>query len=645
MATLACGSLLLCAAPASATEDIAGDPGSIGRAPTETAPKVRWWWPADRVEQTELDNEVAQVHAAGFRGVEQVLYNGKVPGGIEKWGTQRWTARTADTVNTATRLGLEFDTTAGPAWPMSSPAVSDPADRLSMQELHYGAIDVAGGTTFDGPVPDRDPGRPIGQRQKDLVAVTAIRVPDAAAPTVLAPSSAIDLTDSVDEGTTLRWRAPEGTWKIFGFWQRPTYQSAVSSGGSPSALVADHLSKEAAQATLTDYEKRFFGPISDEVRKNRSSDLFEDSLENAHGKIADGQSAVFWTGSFLDEFRNRRGYDLTTYLPGLFKEFSFADQGATRLKSDYDLTVDDLYIDNHIKPVAAFAAKHGMTYRAQAYGELVTDEMRMASVLPLPDVESLAFGDSSLDLESQTSKGATPGSKQARDVMDGYRQIVSGAHVSGAEEVSNEFGATLQNAYNQDGDDYKHTADRAFASGVTTPVLHGLSYQKYDDGVSPSWPGWCTWCNNAYGPYMLQISESWSPKAPQWKHWSGLNGYMSRFGAVLRDGTPRVDLTVLDADASPTNRSQTDDVPRKALTDAGFTWDAMSPTVLAQSHDVADGRLLPNGPAYKAIVVNNQKAMSSRHCRDPPHARPPGRQDHLLWCHPRPRHQLPQRHG
>jgi hypothetical protein len=91
---------------------------------------------------------------------------------------------------------------------------------------------VAGGDTFDGPVPDPvDAARQTQPRK--LVAVTAARVLDAGPPvatpgqgqapsksTVLDESSLVDLTGRVNNGR-ISWQAPgTGNWILFAFWSR-----------------------------------------------------------------------------------------------------------------------------------------------------------------------------------------------------------------------------------------------------------------------------------------------------------------------------------------------------------------------------------------------------------------------------------------
>ena len=116
-------------------------------------------------------------------------------------------------------LGLRFDITLGPGWPMSSPGTEDLGREASVQTLHYGAVDLAGPNTYSGPVPDRPP---AGGERSRLIAVTAIRIAADGSPQVLDPESAVDLTGRVRSGRDVSWSAPPGRWKLFGFWMRPS---------------------------------------------------------------------------------------------------------------------------------------------------------------------------------------------------------------------------------------------------------------------------------------------------------------------------------------------------------------------------------------------------------------------------------------
>lgn len=597
------------APPASATGglvDLAAHPEALRQIPARFRPKFRWWWPTDALDRAEIDRELTAIKDAGFGGVEQsMLRNG------DDWGSPTFRANLVYALRKATSLGLTFDVTLGPGWPVSSPEVADTSKELSSQDLHYGAADVRGGATYRGPVPDNAPAG--ADAHKRLIAVTAARVAGAdGSRLVLDPAGAVDLTSRVDARGTVTWKAPaEGRWKIFGFWMRPTLQKNKM-GGSAEALVVDHLNGDAISAALEGYDRRVFDAAAPLMREN-GGNVFEDSYELAHGPTAAGQSAVFWSRDLLDDLKGRHRRGATALLPGLFEEIGFRDGAERRIRSDYTRTVNKRLITDHLDPISEWARKKGLTFRAQAYqgGDLPTDAVRLASALPKADVESLAFGDPDTYayVPGRETGPNEPGSARSRAVLDRYRQVVSGAHLSGGTEVSNELGATLFGDHRQDPRDLKALADHSLAAGVDRMILHGFAYRNHVESGKNTWMGWCPWC----GTYSF--ADSWNRDWPQFKALPRLTDYLARADAVVSTGRPRVDLTVLNSSSdingtqAPDPAGTPQDAFRKALSDAGFTWDSVTPASLPSPAKVRKGRLLPDGPAYKAVIVQDQEAL------------------------------------
>ena len=314
----------------------------------------------------------------------------------------------------------------------------DLSREISSQDLHYGAVELNGPTSYRGPVPDNPP---PGAGHERLVAVTAIRVLEDGSPEVLDPESALDLTDRVGEDGTLSWSAPTGPWKLFGFWMRPSLMHGKSVGGSPGWLVVDHFSRRAIDLVLGDFAARLFGGDMAPLLRRNGGDVFEDSYEVEHGRAASGQTAVFWTRAMLRDFSERRHYDLAPLLPGLFKEFAFPDGLDQRLKHDFDRTLNDLLIAKHLKPIISWANRRGLRSRSQAYqaglgGVGKTENSRLAAAAQRPDVETLGFGDPN----AGQAKPVALGSADGRAVLDRYRQVVSGAHLAGAKVITDEWG-------------------------------------------------------------------------------------------------------------------------------------------------------------------------------------------------------------
>ena len=128
--------------------DLAAHPGSLVRVPNAYRPQFRWWWPTDSVDPDELRSELRAMKAAGFGAVEQSLF-----ANAQRWGSPTFRERTAVALREANRLGLRYDITLGPGWPMSSPGTEDLDREASVQTLHYGAVDLTGPTTYSGPGP------------------------------------------------------------------------------------------------------------------------------------------------------------------------------------------------------------------------------------------------------------------------------------------------------------------------------------------------------------------------------------------------------------------------------------------------------------------------------------------------------------
>ena len=219
------------------------------------------------------------------------------------------------------------------------------------------------------------------------------------------------------------------------------------------------------------------------------------------------------------------------------------------------------------------------------------------------------------------------GSADGRAVLDRYRQVVSGAHLAGAKVITNEWGAVLFGQFAVRPQDLKALADRSLAAGVTRMALHGFAYRLYDRaagiGPGPAWPGWCAWCGGG-----LEFSDSWDQRWPQFKSLRGLADYLGRAGAALRDGRPRVDLTLLNAASvvngigAPSTAGTPEDSMRRALGRRRLHLGCERP-----GRHPPSGRgprvagCCRRGPGYKALVVDTSRRPAGRRRRAPRPAR------------------------
>lgn len=578
--------IALAAAPAGGADRLA----DVFTAPNASyKPKIRWWWTCGEIIRDDVERELREIATAGFGGVEIACMFTPDPR-RQGWGSPAMRDRMAAALESGRRHGLEVDFTVGPAWPLVVPGVT-PNDRAAAQELAFGSTVLGGGSSYAGVVPPPEPAPAPGVTESTLVAVQAVRCAAACTgdETVrLVAGSTIDLTARVVDGR-LAWTAPVGgDWLLLGFWQRGTGQAAVVGPGVtvPAAYVVDHFAEAGARAAIDFWERAILSPEMRELLRETGGDLFEDSLEL--------DSNLHWTWDLLEQFETRRGYSLRPFLPVLMIErlhrqyssvsleaaarYAFSPALDRRVRHDYVQTLTDLYAERHAGVLQAFAHELGLAFRAQPYGETV-DVAQIASTLDVPETEGLA-----------TDLGV-PALARLQD----YRVLASAAHAAGVPRVSTECCAVLNAAYAQTWQDLLARISASFVGGVNQIVVHGFAYER---GLGAPWPGFSVFTLlNGNG-----FSEAWGPRQPTWDDVPRITRWLSRMQLVLRQGSPRVDVAVY--------RQHLDRAPGGLFTDpglarAGFTFGYLAPSHTAlESARVASGRLAPDGPAYRALVLN-----------------------------------------
>ncbi|MFJ3779070.1 glycosyl hydrolase [Streptomyces sp. NPDC090075] len=501
------------------------------------------------------------------------------------WGSEIETERLEQAVATGRRLGLRVDLTVGPAWPLVAPGLT-PDSKQAAQELAYGRKQITGGDTYSGAVPAAaDPH--AGVTAQTLVALQAFRVQGdpQAKPTVLDQDSFVELTAKVSDGR-ISWTAPDGgQWLLIAHWQRGTGQAAVTGQhvAVEPAYVVDHFSAAGAGAAISYTEQNVLTPRLRRLLKSNGGNLFEDSLEL--------DSNLHWTWDLPARFEKLRGYTLRERLPLVYiarihrqytgvspsatPDFEFIDHSGARVREDYFQTLTDLYIEGHVEPLKDWAHSLGLKLRAQPYGTTV-DTPSVAAALDINETESLGV---SFDYTDDPS-----------------HWISSGAvHLAGQKVFSMEGCATLNQAYAQTWAQFLGHVKANFAHGVNQVIYHGFSTAQ-GLGVK-DWPGFSPF---TFGQAGNGFSESWGPRQPTWGDTDKITGWTTRMQWALRQGSPQVDLVVY-------RHSYGNDV-RTPTGAAGFTYDFAGPEQLCGTR-VRGRRLAPDGPAYRALILDRQPTL------------------------------------
>lgn len=559
----------------------------------EVKPQIRYWWQNGLVDEKEIRTQIQSIYQAGFGG-EEIICRGSSFDGEDgtSWGSDSWLTSMEIALDEAKHLGLHLTFTISSGWPAVTPAIQSCDDSLAIKQIGYGKTDtIASGQQYNGRIPIPE----IQTNTDSLLAVVAVQLDESAQTAetqYIKEDSFTVLTSHVNQqDNTIQWTAPNhGNWIILSFYM----QSASNEEYPP----IDHFSKEATKA-LTDYWDTRMITWGDE--ENQIVDgIFEDSLELS--------PEYLWTPKLLEEFKSRRGYDLTPYLPLIFipnLRFDIKNRASTddpalfdtktemgkRVRMDYYQTLTDLYTENHVKALQQWCEGHGWNYRGQvAYGAPM-EMTQSATQAGIAETESLHF-----------AKLPTEGSPKLLNsgTRDGYRMQSGMVNLTGKELYSSELSPLRSGAYEQSTLDLLNMINSNMAAGVNLSVVHGYSnngiYQGKYEGTWGGYDGMDGW-----------FSNSWD-RTPDFTQFSDSMGYVSRNQYVLRKGHQDVDLAYYRLKYFEAQVIA--DVVTPDLEANGYSYDFVSPYLLnLNTANAKDGVIAPEGPSYKALVIDNEDYM------------------------------------
>jgi alpha-L-rhamnosidase len=256
-------------------------------------------------------------------------------------------------------------------------------------------------------------------------------------------------------------------------------------------FVLDHYERAAIQqhlATVGDRLLHAFG--------NRPPyAVFSDSLE------------VFgtdWTPNFLHEFKTRRGYDLTPYLPALAENIG---PTTAAIRHDWGKTLTEITEENYLTPIREWAHAHGTLFRSQTYGEPPVI-LSSNSLVDLPEGEH--------GPEWRAFSAA--------------RWAASASHLYGRPVTSSETWTWLHSpAFRATPLDMKAEADLHFLQGINQLIGHGWPYSPASAGE----PGWSLYAAAAFNEH-----NPWFPAMPE------ITRYLQRVSFLMRQGQPANDIAI-----------------------------------------------------------------------------------------------------
>lgn len=522
--------------------------------PKKFRPMVRWWWTGTDVDKEELIREVKELDEAGFLGGEIQCFMISCPIDLEKKDLERakrshrymtpfYYEMLKAVLDEAEKRDMIFDITENSSWPAGGTHISK---ENSMQVLLFGQKVIKGPKKVQSKIPTFT--KPLFYKITSLLSkfigfnlmeyhpedMKLIKV--IAAKTIGKPNkiryirkktgfldlkNLVDVTNHVDRDKILRWTIPNGKWQIFAFYEGPSGGRPLGDSRSSiykSSYVMDHFRNVPIKFHLD----KHFG-VAQQYFPNYFGKTFRAFFTDSLELSADW----YWTTNFLEQFKKRRLYDLSPFLPICYVPnrdnkyllvaigmgvpcFDLKENLGKRIRYDYQKTISDLFCEEYVKTMKEWAKTHNLLSRIQAYG-IAADTLKAYGLSDIPETEQLYAGGVLDFLHFAASAGAI------------YRKPI----ITAESMVWNtrDYYTTPQK--------WKVAADRLFVSGVNQMIYHGFPYQN-PLFPYPGYHGFST-------PYALRFmcfSENFCRNNPFWEFFPIMNKYITRCQNVLQRGIP-----------------------------------------------------------------------------------------------------------
>ncbi|MFZ0337910.1 MAG: glycosyl hydrolase [Terracidiphilus sp.] len=506
-----------------ATDSLTAIRSGFATPPMDARPMMRWWWFGPAVEKNELARELRTMKAGGIGGVEvQPVYALDLDDPQKGFRNLPFLSKDfldmlSFTAQTAHDLNLRLNLTLGSGWPYGGAyvPVSDAAGRLRI------VTDVVPPGATSLPVP-------------------SIRNGEALLATFLASGTPqnydAEHAQQIESVGGYRLTLPTGITGphvVLFFISSRTGQQVKRAAVGAEGFVLDHFSMEAIQNHI----QHVADPLIAACGPNVPYSVFSDSLEVYESD---------WTPKLLDEFRARRGYDLTPHLPELA---AGTTPEAADVRYDWGRTLTELIDEHYLTPLNTWAREHHTKFRSQSYGSPAVT-LSSNALVDLPEGEG-----------SQWHSG-----------FSFTRWATSASHVYGRPVTSSETWTWLHSpSFRATPLDMKAEADTFFLQGINQLVGHGWPYSPPSVG-DPGWSFYAAAVFNDHNPWWMVMPD--------------VMGYFSRMSYLLRQGSPVYDVAVLlpeeDAQARfrPGHVSVTDEMRTllgpdlvPAILDAGYNLD------------------------------------------------------------------------
>ena len=385
----------------------------------------------------------------------------------------------------------------------------------------------------------------------------------------VAKSDVIDLTSKMRPDGTLDWTPPPGNWVVLRFGY-----SLLGITNHPATAEATGLEVDKLNAG---YVKNYMNGYLDSYKETVGADMM--GKRGIRYVITDSWEAGSqnWTDDMIAQFKKRRGYDPTPWMPVLTGEVVESSEASDRFLWDLRKTISDLIADEHYGQVEASLKERGIGH----YGE--SHESGRAFVADGMEVKKLD------DIPMAAMWTQSPG---VNKVQYGYnaddRESASVAHIYGQNIAAAESMTAAAAPWAWSPTTLKPTADQELLNGINRFCIHESAHQPLVNKP----PGL------TLGPFgqWFNRNETWANEAGPWVNYIARSSYLLQQGHFAADVLyfygEDSNLTAIFANKAP-------DIP------AGYGFDYINADGLIHEFKVSDGKITTaSGMNYKLLALD-----------------------------------------
>lgn len=539
--------------------------------PNQAKARTWWHWISGNISKSGITKDLEAMKSVGIQ--EAQLFNvhlGFPKGGIT-YLSEEWLDLFHFAASEAKRLDLElaFHNSAG--WSSSGgPWVTE---ENAMQTVVFSELIVDGEQDFKGKIPKpkikfsyyKDIAVLAFPKPKKAVKIDGLdykilsdRIRNHLLPdtkeipknAVVQKESIIDITSKLNKEGILEWKVPKGEWVILRIGHTPNGAKNRPAVDGGHGLEVDKMSKVA----LDNYWNKGVQPIL-----NKLGDLVGETVNNC---LIDSYEvgSQNWTAGFEHQFKELRGYNLTSYLPTLAGYYVESGEITERFQWDFRRTIGDLIAENYYGHFAELCHKNKLKFSVEPYWG------------PFDNMQVGAKGDIVM---CEFWSGGYP-------FFDSSKFVSSIAHLNGSSIVGAESFTGI-GGWDKHPATIKSIGDKAWAEGITRFIFHSYVHQPWDIG-----PGMAL----SYHGFDFNRLNTW------WKQSKSYLDYIAKSQYLLQQGTNVADVLVFTGDSSPNTAFLLPELKK-----SGYDYDLIGANKLAEL-SVKNGKIVTKfGVAYEVLLL------------------------------------------